>query len=271
MSRTLSIALCCLFVVSVLATDASAVTITSSNFSLGFGANVNTGTGVAWTTIETNSANTPVTVANANATPIIVDTDFTLTPTVLGRNFSATGPIFTGRVLATGTSNVSAWSRNFEVTLDGVYSGTLPANAFDVKTTVNVSQISIFAHAFNNSSYTTDPNNFHFNETTIGNIGSSLNATTLVNLGSTTGNPANYTQLLWNPTELGVDGFSASRNFNVTGFGDATIAYAIDGLEIFGTIEVSYQQPIPEPSSLALLGFGLLAFVKLRKSRRSAK
>lgn len=257
---------CGLFYVLALNVAAHSATITSNNFSFGFGATVNTvnsnpGT---WTTSETNAFNTPVTAGNANATAIAVDTDFTLTPTVLGRGFSSGGPRFSGRVLLNEVaSDVSGWTNAFEVALAGAYTGSLPYNAVNVQTTVNLSAISIYALAYNG---TADPNAFHFNETTVGNMATSPNATTLTTTTAISV-AGNYTQLIWNPSELAINGVSATRTFNVSGFG-GTEFYVIDGFEFVGNIEVSYElMPVPEPTSLGLMSLGLLGALVQRRRR----
>jgi len=261
----LASASCGLFCVLALNVAAHSATITSNNFSFGFGATVNTAVSNpgTWTTGETNAFNTPVTAGNANTTAVTVDTNFTLTPTILGRGFSSGGPRFQGRVLLNEVaSDVSGWTNAFEVALAGAYSGSLPPGAINVQTTVNLSSISIYALAYNG---TADPNAFHFNETTVGNIASSLNAPTLTTT-TAIDIAGNYKQLTWNPNEVATTGLSALRTFNVSGFG-GTAFYVIDGFEFTGNIQVSYEMPAPEPTSFALMSLGLFGAVVHRRRR----
>lgn len=248
-----------------------AVTITSNNFSLGFGATffAVTANPPTWTTLETNDANTPDTgtvgVDDANGTAIAVSTDFNLTPTVLGESFSASGATFPGRVLTSAGSDRAGYSINFEAILAAAYTGTLPGGATNVMTTLNVTDISIYVSRFNSG--VTDS----FQILELATASGSTPLTGIPNAGGSTGqlsNTPNYSQAVWNPAELAAIGTSASRTFRVTGFGDnaATALYAIEGFEVEGNIAVTFDI-IPEPSSLTMLICGAAAILRNRRRK----
>ena len=272
--------LLCLFLVSACGglPTAQAASVTSTNFSIGFGASIDTTDPTPpgqWSTAETNSVNTPVTTGNANTTTISIGPDFELTPIIAGRQFSDTGATFPNRVL-TNNGGQSGWSRTFSVDLTGAYTGILPPGAVNVQTTLNLTGLSIYAMAYNGGSFVTDVNNFHFNETTPGNTASSPNAAPLTSTTSTGAldTASNYTQLVWDPSEQAVAGTSSTRSFTTSGFGvvSPNEGYVIEGFEIFGTIEVTYNVPIPEPSTFTLLGIALLGLSNSkRRSRRQGK
>ena len=226
------------------ALNVSAVTVTSTDFSIGYGINdlpQPTGGSPNWNTLETVTANTDVTG------------DFTFTPTVVGPEMSGSGPIFgpplagaTPRVLADGGGR-PGWgdfygnANGFGLTLAGSYTGTLPAGAVNVQTTIEIDSVSIYGFYFRVVwPPVTNPPNLAWEETTPGNAATSPAIDVPGSFSPTTA--ADWDQLVWDPGDEAQSGTSATRTFAlVSSEIPAGWGPAIDGLEFTGRIVTTYE------------------------------
>jgi hypothetical protein len=235
--------------VLALAASAGAATITSGNFSIGYGFSA-TQTGSGWTTTETAAQNVGLTG------------DFGLSIDPTSSLSSSGGPIFTNRVLQTGTNGSrSGWPTDFQATITGSYTGT-PADAAsnpDYHIQVSITEISIYG-----TDYYVD-GTLGFNETTPGNTQSQTPQT--INSSSLTNgwDAAAYTQVSWDPTDVSVAGLSQTRTFTLS---PSSRSQQVDGFEVFGNVVVIYNA-VPEPASMGLLAAGGLLL--MRRRRPSAK
>jgi hypothetical protein len=244
----------------VVGSVAQAVTVVSSNFSLGYG--WTGGITGPFTTSETSGANTPTVIG-----------DFTFTPSSLVGGSSGSGPRFPNRVLidgVAGLTSASADAFNAAFSVAATYNGTLPNNITTPQIRINISQISLFtAHR---TGFGPNPG-LGWVETTAGHGQVSPLATGIASIsgsGMALSTAANYTQLNWNPADFfAIDdslapGINQTRSFTTSA--SQAIQYAIDGWEIIGTVEVTYLQ-VPEPTTFALLGLGTLGLVTSRRRR----
>jgi len=226
-----------LAVFALLPRAATAATISSSSFSLGYGF-----TSGGWDTTETSGVNTATTIG-----------DFSFLPAVTGGSFASRGPTFTNRALADGDLDPpadrdhSASNLTFTNTITGSWSGTIPPNN-TVSLRLNIDQISVYARGHSGFG----SGGLAFPETTVGHLATSpevaLTYTSIENEASY------FTQLSWNPGD-----FEVAETNSVTGtfvlVGDNH--KVLDGFEIQGTID-GILTPIPEPGTLALLGLGAM-------------
>lgn len=209
--------------------SASAATISSSPFSVGFGFT----TAKQWNTIDETSA--------VNVYPT---GDFTLDASVAGSINSGTGPGFVNRDI-TSPGNSSGWGGDFLATLIGSYSGT-PVDAAvnpNYQISLNISSITIYAVTQTGAVQT-----LNFTETT------SSHEQTQSGQNVASGNAANgstYTQVAWDVPDYSTAGLSQTRTFALLSEIDIG-NFFFDGFEIAGTIEVTYDA-VPEPASAALL------------------
>jgi hypothetical protein len=237
-------------------TKLQAAPIVSGTFSIGQGY-ILTGSGPVtgtWNNSETVGANTDVTGP------------FTLSVSLASDIFSGTGPSFPGRVLT--TQGVASEASGFS----GDFLATVTANYTDAgvgTTTLVIESISIYA--FNHSNFTnTDEagtDEISWSESTIGNLGSSA-ALDLGAPSSSLGTASDYTQLTWNPGEVGVAGTSSIRTFllSLNGGDFGAVGAAIDGFEVTGHIVFT---PIPEPSTAMLACAAMVGMATLvRRNRR---
>lgn len=264
---------CALLVLVSLVNVSNAVEISSGNFSMGYG--VTNGGLVGFTTVETSGSNTP------NPSPGL----FSFTYNFGDRNgtsykgqASGYGPTFGGRVLTNGTppdtNDVSGWSPNFQFTVGANYLGAVPGDAVpsSVKLRLNIDSIRVYGMAHTAYQVPGDTLDMHWTETTVLNPGASA-AQTLPS-ASATQNISSYAQLTWDPNEFLEVGLGSNRTFildTINGYNYATNAGArvIDGFEIFGNATLVYDLPAPEPSSVVLLGLGMVGLsLKRRKVAR---
>jgi len=237
--------------------SAGAATITSGNFSLGYGyANDK------WSTDETSSISSP----NPN---VYLSGNFTLGDvTFTGIKASNGGVGFADRILGhNGTNNQSGYigvigvNELFSATITGSYTGPTPADAAanpNYQVEVNITAIKIYAAQFGASSDTVN-----WTETTAGNVQSqSPQAVGTAGVSD----PANYVHIGWNPAEFlsPVGSTSQTRSFGLGSNNPENIA--LDGFEIFGNMVLHYDA-VPEPASLGLLSLGGLA---MRRRRRAS-
>lgn len=266
MKRLISIAS---FAGLLCAASAQAATITSTSFSLGYGAD--TGGPVApqsvhWTDNETSGSNTDVT---GPFTASVAFTSRTPSPdgdSVYDNGASSSGPIFTGRTLADSPGGVntgfSSWSPRFQATVSGTYTGPPPIDVAVVANyqfSVVITSIRIWGTAviFN----TDGLEDLFFTETTPLHGTSSLSQT-LPTAGASAEQAAAYAQLVWDPADFSTPGVTDGRVFVLD-----TAAFphqrGIDGFEVFGHLVLTYDA-IPEPASLGLLALGGLLLLRRR-------
>jgi hypothetical protein len=230
-----------------MAASASAATITSTPFSVGYGFSAQTN---GWNTTETSWLNT------------LPSTDFSFGISVVGGQQSNTGPNFTGRKIiappAGGSYGESADPSTFGVTLTGTYTGTpgdVDLSDPGYQITINISQISIYGA----SQTTNSTQSLGFNETTAGHAQSQTPQTIAAGTNYAANGP--YTQAVWDPADYSSAATTQVRTFDLSPTG----TIYTDGFEVFGTIDVSYNQ-VPEPASLGLLAAGSLLLLRRRRA-----
>jgi hypothetical protein len=246
-----------LAVLMFVAPVACATTVTSSDFSLGYGATANTfpGTG-AWTTTETAASNTATTIG-----------DFSFSPAPVGWAFSVKGATFAGRVLEDGGNDVSAWVGDpgvFQVPVTAQYNGTLPAGATNIQMNLEITRISVYGGYYDNGGLTMT--SMAWEEATSGHSQTQSAAEgALATLPAADAqHVAGYAHLVWNPGDYSVSLANANQSFTRT-FGIPTIGgyndnRYLEGLEITGRMSLTYTAA-PEPSTLALLASGLIGLL----------
>jgi hypothetical protein len=142
------------------------------------------------------------------------------------------------------------------------YTGPAPIDAASTpnyQIQLNISQVSIYG--MNYSGFTAST--LAFTETTAGHMANSP----AINLISAdpANDVSNYTKLLWNPEDFAELGFSSTRTFMLLAEDESPV----DGFEIFGTITLTYDAMVPEPSSMLMLGMGTLLLSMRRRQNRS--
>ncbi|MBU4272266.1 MAG: PEP-CTERM sorting domain-containing protein [Planctomycetes bacterium] len=225
-------------------------TITSADFSFGYGATVNEAPPVnTWTTTENAGNNTPTTQGS-----------FSFVPTVYGNRGSGEGPIFTDRVLGMGERwmvcgyFVGGGGYFDDVSIVGSWAGAPPPDVAAIpnyRLRLEITGISIYAFQW------APLETLNFRETTVGHEGNS--PTIIPPTGSGwlyLATPANYGKLVWDPADFDVAGTSSTRTFGLVSVNDK----ALDGFEVFGRVHLTYDV-IPEPSTLALLATGLVSLL----------
>jgi hypothetical protein len=176
---------------------------------------------------------------------------------------SFTGPVFTGRVLGNGNSAaISSWSRAFNVTVNGSWTGTTPIDAAPIpnyQLSLNITSIRIYGNADLG-----DTGDLFFTETTPGHGSSSASAS--LPITGPQDSAGQYGQLTWDPADFNVAGTSSSRTF-VLDFANDNPAHGrfIDGFEVFGNLVLTYDL-IPEPATVTFLGLGGLLLLRRRKA-----
>jgi hypothetical protein len=241
--------------VLALAASAGAATITSGNFSLGYGyANDH------WSTDETSATNSP----NPN---VYLTGDFTLGDVAFtGIKASNGGVGFADRVLGNnGTNNQSGYigggaDAPFSATVTGSYTGPTPVDAAanpNYQVELNITAVKIYATQFGAGSDTVN-----WTETTVGNL-QSQSPQAVGKAGVY--DPTNYVHIVWNdPTGfLSPSGTtSQTRSFGLESNDAGNIA--LDGFEVFGNVVLNYDA-VPEPASLGLLAMGGLLMIRRRR------
>ena len=194
----------------------------------------------------------------------ITQGDFTLTPTVVGRVFSAAGPFFADRELsgADFAGGVGGFIRDpnspieFTVTLTASYGGSTPVDVdpFDpgYQLTLELTQLSVYGLRDSNPGYPHNaPTTMAWEETTPGH-GQASPAINLIEVfsGEALGNAANYTQLVWDVPDyavpLGSANESMTRTFQIVSPPEVINDWReIDGLEIKGRVILTYNSTAP--------------------------
>lgn len=239
----------------VVSSSVNAAVVVSNSFSYGY--TKANGSSLAWTLQAPTTA---------------VTGDFTFTPTVTSAFFSQGGPIFPNRVLTSASANqysgTSGGADPFTAVLNYSYTGT-PVDAAPVpnyRISLIIDSISIYGVKYNTASF--PGNTLAFSETTPGFLATS-SAITLNNATASTAaglqDATPYLQLVWNPEDFMISGTNGSRSFALV----SESQRPIDGFEVFGRIEVTYDA-IPEPSAIALGAIGLTALLFFRKRRQVA-
>ncbi len=232
-------------------TDATAETITSSDFSFAFGA---TGGTPYWDETE-NPGNSPHTQGY-----------FSFSPAVVGSTgMSSDGTIFTNATLSNGdTNSTTGIVGDCMVPITASYNGPAPGDAAaapDYRLMVEITNISVYGARHVASS---SPATLEWDETTAGHTQTSPSITLISGTGlSFWTNASNFTQLVWDPadydTSLGSLNASFTRTFDILPIGALELR-GLDGIEIEGRVHLLYNQ-IPEPSTLALLASGLVGLL----------
>jgi hypothetical protein len=246
MKRTLILAMAVLCAVALTSTIQAGV-ISSSEFSLGYGY---TGS-KTWNTSETSGANTATTIG-----------DFTFLPTLVSGHMSSWGPRFPNRVLTTNQNSSGYCSRSdgFGVSIAGSWAGDDPPDAAadpDYHIQLNITGISIYA-----AGRVWGATEIAFQETTTGHEATS-GYTAIPDVDSGYKGDG-YGQLAWDPADYATADKSFARVFDLVT--DAAFC-AVDGFEVFGTIDITYAV-IPEPSTFLLLGSGVIAALAMLRRRR---
>lgn len=234
--------------------SSEAVIISSTDFSFGYGANINN-VANAWQLQAVSSSS--------------ASGDFTFSPTVSGASNSSRGPLFTNRVLTnspTDQVNYTGSTLSFNVEVAAAYSGIIPLDATNVQITLEITSISIYGLRF--SSTTPSPVNsiyLSFAETTVGHASASDGQLMKNVFGSQTPlyTASNYTQLVWNPDEFSENGTSTTRTFSLAANSDLN-QVLVDGFEVFGRVQISYDV-IPEPTSVGMIVFAGLFVAGVRR------
>ena len=218
------------------------VTLTSSNFSLGFGFGETFSP--SWVAV---SPSTPTTQGNFKFSATPVDT--------LASYYSGTAPGFPGRVL-TDNGGYNDNGSNFLATISASWLGGLPADTvsevppnFQIK--LNITQISIYGTAY------LVPGSLGFKET--GGGSQTLQAMPTTTSFGGLAIATNYAKLAWDPADSFVAGTNATRSFTLAFTGDAR---PVDGFEVFGNVQLLYD--IPEPSTVVLVLAGI-GFIVIRR------
>jgi len=243
--------------------SARAATITSTNFSLGYGATQLGPQSTHWTTLETAGSNTDVTGPFATSVAFTARTPSPDGDDSYDNGASGAGPVFTGRTLADGdNTEFSSWSPRFQVTVTGSYTGPPPIDVAPLPNyqfSVVITSIRIWGTArdFNADGV----GDLFFTETTPLH-GASSPAQAVPTSGPTVDLAAAYAQLVWNPTDFSTPGINDGRVFVLD-----TAAFphqrGVDGFEVFGNLVLTYDV-IPEPASIGLLAVGGLLFLRRR-------
>lgn len=240
--------ICKLFVASLGAlaglgtTSVDAASVTSSNFSLGYG---KTSSSIAWNDSETSSSNTTV------------SGDFTLGVSVSSSADYLAGVTFLNRELGETDDAYSSFPAGFEAILTASYSGT-PADASgtpDYTLQIVITSISVYAAGGDN-----DPSQIGFVETTTGNEQSQ--ALQPLAPYANMRKPVNYTKITWSP-----DGFDSSATTQTRSFGviQPTSSAFLDGFEVEGHIVVTYNA-VPEPVALSLAAPVMLLLARRKRN-----
>ncbi len=238
MASRLTLAMLASFIGVLCPAIATAETITSANFSVMFGATYINGAALSWTTTENASGSTPTTIGDFSFVPVILS----------GRAFTQNGPTFNNGILATGgTTNVTGNATDFVLSLTGSYDGLLPPGATDLTLTLNITRLSIWGWS---STTHTAVTNMYFSETTAGHVAASpsINLRSGVYSPTAVANAANYTQLVWDPTDFAVALTASTRTFNLNGGG---VPLCIEGLTIQGNVVLSYHQLTQPPPAVS--------------------
>lgn len=209
-------------------------TLSSSEFSLGFGAQDNSSSTDVFNDVETASVNTPTTQGN-----------FTFAPTVIGGRSGGVGCTFLNRVLANGADGdvSAAVSRsgpvNFTVSIAASYNGSAPAHAVstDYNLGIEITRISVWAAA--STGYSTSA---AWDETTPGHAVTSP-STALIETADAH-RTASYTQLTWDPDDYGLSpaslNASCTRTFAILPVVEGDDYRYLDGVEIEGRVHLIY-------------------------------
>ncbi len=215
--------------------------LSRSDISVGYGY-VSTG----WRTNETASANSPATAPNPETRFTVGD--FTFTIWVGGTFLGSAGVTFNDRVLGAGAH--CCQSPSVDVELRVQYTGDNPQ--YDNLFHFNVDQISIYA--FKHTSWAGGSSNkMWWVETTHGNASASAVVETGVGTGYT--DPANYTQVSWNPPDTPHPGvLSMRRTFQLQ---PKDAMFSVDGFEIVCSAQVESVPVEVEGVSVATTNFSV--------------
>jgi hypothetical protein len=223
-----------MFALAVMPAGAATGTITSANFSLGYGYV----SGKIWNTSETAANNTATTIGNFS---------FSATPTSLYISNSGCG--FTGRVLGTGTyaSGVGYYSsayNNFSAPITASYNGPAPVDAAatpNYRLIIDINSISIYVGAQTTSTVKIA----RWDEVTSGHLQAS-SAITIGSVGGSWSNVSHYDRLSWNPDDFsiamaGVNN-SVTRTFDILNTGSTTDKRFVEGFEVTGSVQLIYDK-----------------------------
>lgn len=228
--------------------SANAATLTSDNFSIGYGF-APSGT---WNTSETASSNDPLPTG-----------DFSLVLTLAGPVASTQGPTFVNGVFGDTLPSTPSYAsftdgtgHNFTALATINYTGLIPPEATNIQMQLNITSISMYVGRIDAADY---GDSAGFAEITSGHSATQgpIILTDYTNIAYT----SNYSFLNWNPTDYASAGTSQARTFSIDADGTLLKRVAIDGFNIQGYATLTYDA-VPEPTTIALLvvalGFGAL-------------
>lgn len=176
--------------------------------------------------------------------------------------YTTGGVVFSDRELSDYMANGYLATADSSFSISASYTGALPPDAAetsDYRITLVITKISVYA----SPAYANSTDTIQWNETTIGNAGSSSPIAINIDSPETPYNDkTSFQKILWTPGSFESDGLTQLRSFKTSE--SAPYKYAIDGFEVEGYILLEYQS-ISEPGSVALLGAGLLGLGFIRK------
>ena len=227
---------------------AATVTTVSDEFSLGYGFST------YWNTLEIVSpgVNTPTMIGH-----------FAFVPAVNSSNASLTGPTFPDRVLTDGSLNGCGAAVDFIVSIAGTYNGPTPWNAapnpnYQLKVVIDSISVCATPTVENSTVWV------NWQETTAGHTASGPGLEVWRPYVAPINQAWGYRHLSWSPPSYDVAGTSAVRTFGLASSNNSLPSWVLDGFQVTGHVELTYD--VPACATVALAGIGLLS--SLRRKRQ---